>query len=174
MKHKHILVSVAALAAAGCVPRQQAPEPAPEPPPAAELAPAPTPTPSPTADWRDVALTPGDWRFDPARATAEFGTPGAPLFSVRCDAAARQIVLTRTGTAAGNTLTVRTSFGLRSLPLETAGGSPQLVARVPAGDRMLDGMVFSRGRFTVQVPGTPMLVVPAFAEPARVIEDCRG
>jgi hypothetical protein len=35
-------------------------------------------------------------------------------------------------------------------------------------------MVFSRGRFTVEVPGAPMLVIPAWPEPARVIEDCRG
>lgn len=174
MTNKHILVSIAALAAAGCMPRQEAPAPAPEPPPAAELAPAPTPSPTPTADWRDVPLTPGDWRFDPARAVAEFGTAGAPLFSLRCDAPAKQIVLTRTGTATGNALIIRTSFGFRSLLLQTVAGSPQVVARVPANDRLLDGMVFSRGRFTVQLPGAALLVIPAFAEPARVIEDCRG
>lgn len=173
MARKRILVSIAALAVAGCVAKQEAPPPAPEPAPAAELAPEPTP-PAPAADWRDIALTPGDWRFDPARRVAEFGAPGAPLFSLRCDMAAKQIVLTRSGTARGNTLIVRTSFGFRSLPLETVAGSPQLAARVPASDRVLDGMVFSRGRFTVQMPGTALLVIPAFAEPARVIEDCRA
>jgi hypothetical protein len=35
-------------------------------------------------------------------------------------------------------------------------------------------MAFSRGRFLVTVEGGASLVVPAWPELARVIEDCRG
>ena len=49
-----------------------------------------------------------------------------------------------------------------------------LTARLNPGDPVLDAMVFSRGRFAVEAPGTPLLVVPAWPEPARVIEDCRA
>ncbi len=43
-----------------------------------------------------------------------------------------------------------------------------------ATDPLLDAMAFSRGRFTVEVPGTTALVLPSHAEVGRVIEDCRG
>jgi hypothetical protein len=41
-------------------------------------------------------------------------------------------------------------------------------------DALLDAMAFSRGRFIVEQPGQPSLVVPAWAEFGRVVEDCRG
>jgi len=45
---------------------------------------------------------------------------------------------------------------------------------LPAYDGLLDAMSFSRGRIAVTVSGTPMLVVPAWPEVARVVEDCRA
>ena len=53
-----------------------------------------------------------------------------------------------------------------------AAGSPRR-ASVPARDPLLDAMAFSRGRFAVEVSGGPTLVVPAYPEVTRVIEDCR-
>jgi hypothetical protein len=82
--------------------------------------------------------------------------------------------MVRSGTTSGNMMTVRTSYSARNLPLSIAGQPPQPFAAVAANDRLLDAMVFSRGRFTVEVPGTPMLVIPAWPEPARVVEDCRS
>ncbi|WP_345907778.1 hypothetical protein [Sphingomonas sp. UBA4815] len=41
-------------------------------------------------------------------------------------------------------------------------------------DRLLDAMAFSRGRFTIEQAGQPPLIIPAYAEVGRVIEDCRG
>lgn len=169
-----ILLALAALGTAvACVPKAE-PPPAPEPVPTPAPTPPPLPAPAPAADWRDIPLTPGGWSYQQAGSAAAFGPAGAPAFTVRCDRAQRQVVLARTGAAAGNTMTVRTSFGSRSLPLQVDGGSPQLVARLPASDKLLDDIAFSRGRFTVQVPGTPMLVIPAWPEPARVVEDCRA
>src|SRR3546814_20132544 len=40
-------------------------------------------------------------------------------------------------------------------------------------DSMLDAMGYSRGRFIVEQPGLPILVIPAYAEIERVAEDCR-
>jgi hypothetical protein len=68
---------------------------------------------------------------------------------------------------------LRTSSFARNLPLSVDPSGAGVFAALPANDRLLDAMVFSRGRFTVEVPGTPMLVIPAWPEPARVVEDCR-
>ena len=42
-----------------------------------------------------------------------------------------------------------------------------------AYDPLLDAIAFSRGRFTVESESGAMLVLPAWPEPARVVEDCR-
>jgi hypothetical protein len=161
-----LTVSAAAvLALSACATRPEAPA-APVPvhvPPSPPPAP---PAPPPPQDWRDVALTPGDWSYaaEGAGSVARYGR-GAPLFALRCNAAARQLVVERPDAAAGTRIVVRTSFGERAL----AAG-----AALPAGDPLLDQIAFSRGRFTVAADGLPMLVIPSWPEPARAIEDCRG
>jgi hypothetical protein len=47
-------------------------------------------------------------------------------------------------------------------------------AALAANDPLLDAMVFSRGRFSIEVTGLPRLIIPTWPEPARVIEDCRS
>jgi hypothetical protein len=140
-----------------------APAPLPRPLPPAPAPPPPAPPPQPE-DWRDIALTPGDWSYagDAAGSEARFG--GAAL-GLRCDRARRQISIERAGAEPGAPIIVRTSFGSRRL----AAG-----AALAASDALLDQMAFSRGRFTVEAAGLPMLVVPAWPEAARVIEDCRA
>jgi len=124
-----------------------------------------------------MPITPGAWTYAATGGVAEarFGPAGRePLFTVRCDRS-RQIVLTRTGVSGGNAITIRTSTDARALPaaMEQAP-RPALAASVAANDRILDSMVFSRGRYTIEAPGTAMLIVPSWPEPARVIEECRG
>jgi hypothetical protein len=125
-----------------------------------------------------MPLTQGSWSYqaDGQGALAAFGQPGAdPAFIVRCDRAARQVVLGRQGVTTGNTMTIRTSASARNIPL-SPGAQPmqQAFGTLSANDRFLDSIVFSRGRFAVEVPGTPMLVIPTWPEPARVVEECRG
>jgi hypothetical protein len=108
--------------------------------------------------WRDQPLTPGDWSYDPGSGEARYAG-----FSLRCDAARRQVALSRAGVT--GPLLLRTTYGERTLPAGTA---------LPAADPLLDEMAFSRGRFTVEAPGMPALILPAWPEPARVVEDCRG
>lgn len=170
-------VLAAVTAAIACVPSREPPAP----PPPVRVPPPPQPMPQPpppAAEWRDVALTPGSWayRSEPDGSVAAFGPPRAEArFSIRCDRSRRAILLSRGGETGGRAMVLRTTFGARNLPLSAnAGAMPTVSARVPASDPLLDQLAFSRGRFAVETAGLPTLYIPAWPEPARVIEDCRG
>jgi len=45
--------------------------------------------------------------------------------------------------------------------------------KTPSSDPLFDQLAFSRGRFLVRVEGQGDLILPAWPEPARTIEDCR-
>jgi hypothetical protein len=171
-----MMLGAAAMATA-CVPQREAPPPPEQPQPTRIPPPAPPAPPPPPADWRDIPLTGGAWyyRNEGAVSQALFGPPQSEAsLIVRCDRARRQVTLSRAGIATGNMMTVRTSSGARNFPLSVqAEPLPYVSAALSSNDRFLDGMAFSRGRFTIEVPGTTMLVLPAWPEPARVIEDCR-
>ena len=49
----------------------------------------------------------------------------------------------------------------------------RVTAELFALDPLLDAIAFSRGRFAVTMAGGSPLVVPAWPEAARTIEDCR-
>ncbi len=162
---------------AGCVPpaagppaTAPAPRPAPRPQP---VLPAPPPA---SSDWRDWALTPGDWQYRglSGGSAASFGVRGAtPVATLTCDRAARQVTLSLASAApAAGTVAIRTSSTQRSLAVRPAPGG--VAAVLPAADRLLDAMGFSRGRFVVEGAGVGRLVLPAWAEILRVTEDCRG
>lgn len=156
--------------------------PASRPPVVETPAPAPPPRPVPLAtDWRDWARTPGDWRYSatPTDTVATYGAAtGKPALSMTCNRAARQITLTATG-ATVTTMTIRTTSVTRALPgrltAQTGVWAPiVLQATLTATDPLLDAMAFSRGRFVVEQAGTPPVVLPAWAEVGRVIQDCRS
>lgn len=173
------LAATAALTLAACVPATQPPAPPPPAPPRQEPRPPQPPAPPPaSSDWRDIALTPGNWFYSgltAAGSQAGYGAANSEAqFTIRCDRARRQIVLTREGVPTSAAMTIRTSYTARTLPASIQREPMQSVsAALAATDPILDSIAFSRGRFTVEVPGLPMLVIPAWAEPARVIEDCR-
>jgi hypothetical protein len=155
------------LSVASCtvIPKPQPAAP-PAPPPPAPAAPAPTKA----ADWRDEPLSPGTWVYRPLGniSEARFGSDAAaPSFTLRCDRARRQVILIRQGLATGS-LAVRTSYGVRNWPVQ------QGMVALAATDSALDQIAFSRGRFSVSAAGLPTLFIPAWAEPSRVIEDCRS
>ena len=174
MSHlRHAGAALALAILASCAPR---PAPTPSPP----TAPPPTPPPAsppPAAPaalaWDEAPLSPGDWTYreEASGSSALFGSPQGPSFIVRCEPS-RQVSLIRAGAATGATLTLRASSGARALP---ATPRPEgLAASLAAGDALLDALVFSRGRFAVEAEGQPLLVLPAWPEPARVVEDCRS
>ena len=162
------------LTLASCVgppaePPRAAPRPAPSP------ASAPLPPPPASNDWTDWPAAPGDWRYavEQGGSIARFGPAGAaPLLSVRCDTATHRIFITRSDGATGTALTIRTSFGAVQWPAEAS--TTGLVATRTSGDPALDQIAFSRGRFAVETPGAPPLVLPVWAEVTKVVEDCRG
>ncbi|MDO6416857.1 hypothetical protein Q4F19_20910 [Sphingomonas sp. BIUV-7] len=166
-----VLSSMALLSVlAGCAtapPRVATAAPTPAPP--APAAPVATDT-----DWRDLPLSAGRWSYaaEASGSAARFGSPDKPALVIRCDRAARRIHMVLAGTATG-ALTITTSYAGRDLPL-VAGAAGQSEASLAAADPFLDRIAFSRGRVSYAVPGQPLLMVPAWAEPARVIEDCRS
>lgn len=175
------LLLSSAMFAAGCVPAPDstpAPTPAPvqtSPPPA----PAPSPMPAPAPEnWIDAARTPGDWTYRSATggSVALYGEAQTDArFSIRCDSSARSITFSRAGNAASTVpMRILTETAQRTLNAQpTGGGLPYLTVTVPARDPLLDAMALTKGRFAVEVAGTPTLYLPAWAEVTRVIEDCR-
>jgi hypothetical protein len=151
--------------------------PAPAPAPAPRPAPAPQPAPPAPVEWQDRDTTPGDWRYqvDGAGSVALFGADAqGSLFVIRCDRAARRVSLLRPGVAA-TAMTVRTSYGAVNWPASAPSGTvPATQAIRAASDAALDQIAYSRGRFAVEVQGLPMLILPAWAEVGRVVEDCRA
>lgn len=149
--------------------------------PVAQASPRPVATSTPAlapANWRDAAPSPGTWSYrqSGAQTAAVFGEPASePRLSLTCDRVARTVSLARAGAAqSAMPMTVITTSDTRSLSAQPlAGPLPTLVARFNARDPFLDAIAFSRGRFAVEVNGLPTLYLPAWAEVARVIEDCR-
>ena len=165
--------SLALLALGACVPRA-APPPAPLPAPAP--APRPVPPPPPpapvAADWQTGPASPGDWAYMPAAGTPTAVFRATPVsFAISCQQ--DRVIRLGVNGAEGRALVVRTSFGMRRLPAERARPD-EVAATLPVGDPLLAQMAFSRGRFLVTIDGGPALVVPAWPEFARVVEDCRG
>ncbi|WP_088185165.1 hypothetical protein [Sphingobium sp. Z007] len=138
---------------------------------------SPAPPPPAATEWRYLAATPGNWtyRAEAAGAVAMFGTgPADARLTLRCDRASRRISLARAGAGPG-AIIVRTSYGATSWPAsQSMGAVPQIVAFRAASDTVLDQIAYSRGKFAVEVAGSAPLIVPAWAEVSRVIEDCRG
>lgn len=139
---------------------------------------ASAPAPGPSGDWRDWPLTPGTWvyRQDARGSIALFGAAGADAdVTLRCDRLQRMVYLSRKGAAAGTApMTIRTSSTLRTLPSQPVGGALAYMAvALSPNDTLLDAMGYSRGRFIIEQPPLPVLVVPAWAEIERVTEDCR-
>lgn len=175
--------SVAALGlglalAAGCAPSP--PEPPPPPPSVPAPAPAPTPPETPAVGWRDQPLSPGAWiyRADERGSLALYGPAnGEASFMVRCEMPQRRIVFSRAGSlpAREGVMSFTTTAASRGFPAQDSGGAqPYVAASTSARDGWLDELAFTRGRFSVGVPGRPLLVLPNWPPMVRVFEDCRA
>ena len=158
-----------------------------QPPPPPRVAPQPvarattTPTPAPVVrqatDWRDRELTPGDWHYAAVQggSTARYGE-GPALFALTCDTARRTVTLTRALDAAPPAASLPATLVTTTNPHPLSGtvsGARLLTIAFAATDSTLDEMAFSRGRFAFEASGEPTLILPAWEEVGRVIEDCR-
>lgn len=163
------------LVLAACVAAPPAPTPAPR--PTATPAPAPAPAPAPvTSHATDGPATAGDWRWqnNAGSSMATFRDPaGQLLAALRCDRAGGQVELLRAGRVTALQLQVRSETQDRLLPATLSADGAWTVARLASGDRLLDAIAFSRGRFALEAGGLPPLALPAYPELTRVVEDCR-
>ena len=170
------LTLVAMLALSACVspPPPPAPKTVSGPPRAAAMAPAP----ALTGDWNDWPFTPGDWTYsrDSRGSVGQFGASGrAAMLSLRCDMQTRRVTLSREASASAQHMVIRTSSSTQQLPAQLTGGTPAYVAaEIMTNDPILDAMAFSRGRILVEGEGQQPIILPSWAEIARIVEDCRG
>jgi hypothetical protein len=166
----HIRIAAAfALLAATSLHAQTAAPPAP-----AASAPALA---APAINYAIAAPVPGSWSWARVAGGSEatFVSQSAiPQLSIRCSVAARRVTISRPAAGAAPFLIVWTSSQARSLPASFLPATRRLNAEVSAYDPLLDAIAFSRGRFAVGISGQQALVVPPWAEVARVIEDCRA
>ena len=118
----------------------------------------------------------GTWQYStlPAGSEARFvNSTGQTQLTLRCVRTARSVTLFKPSGVAAAFISVWTSAQTRSLAASFDPATSQLRASLGAWDPLLDAITFSRGRVEFSVAGQPALVVPSWAEAARVVEDCR-
>jgi len=126
-----------------------------------------------------AAATPiaGNWTYvatnDGSEATfANAG--GFPQLTVHCTRATRRVNIAKPASAAAPFIDVWTSSQTRNLPASFNPATGKLTIELEANDPLLDALSNSKGRLGFTVAPQPALVVPAWPEVARVVEDCRG
>lgn len=169
---------------AACVPAPQqthTPAPAPMPIPTPTLAPAPITAPAPqpfAGNWVDAPATQGNWTYlpTPLGGAARFGQQGVePHLWLRCNRSTRTVQIGIPGVSS-NPAPMRIMTETEERVVQTQAGGialGEVFVRLPAQDRLLDAMAFSRGRFAIAMAGFETLYIPSWPEVTRVIEDCR-
>jgi hypothetical protein len=94
--------------------------------------------------------------------------------TLHCSRAIRRVTIAKAATAAAPFMVVWTSSLSRSIPASFDPATQRVSVNLPAYDGLLDAMAYSRGRIGVTVSGTSPLIVPAWPEVARLVEDCRS
>jgi hypothetical protein len=131
----------------------------------------------PAADLSYAMPIAGDWTYaatgDGSQAT--FSNASAqPQLTIRCTRSTRRVTIEKMSSSASPSLWIWTSSQTKSLPASYDSGAGRVTSELPAGDAFLDAMASSRGRIGFSTSGLAALVVPPWAEVARVIEDCRA
>jgi hypothetical protein len=135
-------------------------------------------TPATTAVVDISTATPSDGRWTystvPGGSEVTFANATAlPQLTIRCARPTRQIIISKPATGAAPFIFLWTSGLTRNVPASFNPATGRISATLSAFDALLDAVAFSRGRMAVSVSGQPTLVLPAWSEAARVIEDCR-
>ena len=119
----------------------------------------------------------GTWSYAPVKDGSEAvfaNDAGSPQLWVHCNRATRRVTISRTATAAAPALNVWTSSLTKSVASSFSPTTSRLTIDLANFDPLLDAIASSRGRVGFTVGTQPSLVVPPWAEPVRVIEDCRA
>jgi hypothetical protein len=136
---------------------------------------AQTQTSSAATDFTYAIPLPGSWTYAATGGGATFLNASAmPQLTIRCDRTTRRVSLSKPATVAVPFLNVWTGTATRSVPASFDPATARITIQLAAYDPLLDPLGFSRGRIAVYVAGSPALVLPAWPEIARVIEDCRA
>ena len=93
---------------------------------------------------------------------------------VHCARSTRRVSIAKPATSAAPFLNVWTSSLTQSVAASFNPTTGRLSIELGAFDPLLDAITSSRGRVGFSVANQPALVVPPWAEAARVIEDCRA
>ncbi|NUQ17745.1 MAG: hypothetical protein HOP95_04725 [Sphingomonas sp.] len=119
----------------------------------------------------------GNWVY----ATASDGSSatfdnlsGQPQLTIRCTRSTRHVAILKNSPIASPSLWIWTSSQTKTLPATYDASSGRVRVDVGAYDPLLDAIASSRGRIGFSTSGLAALVVPPWADVARVIEDCRA
>jgi hypothetical protein len=119
----------------------------------------------------------GNWTYAATTDGSEavFANASAiPQLWVHCTRATRRVTIAKPASGAAPFLNIWTSSLTRNIASSFNPATGRLTIDLAATDPLLDALVASRGRIGFSVAAQPALVVPAWAELARVIEDCRA
>ncbi len=133
-------------------------------------------TTAPAVDIATASPVEGRWVYSTVQGGSEvtFSNAAAQAqLTIRCARPTRQVIISKPASAAAPFLFVWTSGLTRNVPASFNPATARISATLSAFDALLDAVAFSRGRVAVSVSGQPTLVLPAWSEAARVIEDCR-
>ena len=136
----------------------------------AQAAPAPT-------DLATATPIAGNWSYATTADGSEAVFANASSFPqlwVHCVRATRRVSIAKPATGAAPFLNVWTSSLTQSVAASFNPTTGRLSIELGAFDPLLDAITSSRGRVGFSVANQPALVVPPWAEAARVIEDCRA
>jgi hypothetical protein len=105
---------------------------------------------------------------------AVFSNAASPQLWVHCTRANRHVTISKFATAAAPLLSVWTSSLSKDVASSFNPATGRLTIELTNYDPLLDAISNSRGRIGFAIGTQPPLVVPAWAEAAHVIEDCRA
>ena len=127
-------------------------------------------------DFNTVRVAPGSWGYQSMAggSMARFvDTTGTARLVLQCTRATRRVSVSLTSATSAPNISLWTSNSTRNLPARFEPNAMRVTAELPAYDALLDAIAFSRGRIAVTMAGGVPLVVPAWPEAARTVEDCR-
>lgn len=119
----------------------------------------------------------GNWTYSATADGSEasfVNASGAPQLWLHCTRATRRVSIAKPATVAAPFINLWTSSLAQSVASSFNPATGRLTIDLAATDPLLDALSSSRGRIAFTVAGQPPLVIPAWAEAARVIEDCRA
>ena len=141
--------------------------------PAQQLAP-------PTVGFSTAPVTAGMWTYQalPGGSMARFiDATGTARFALECSKVTRRITIARTSAVAAPSLLLWTTDASRTVAVRFEPNAMRLAVDLGARDPLLDALAFSRGRIAVSIGGAGLgggaLIMPAWPEIARTVEDCR-